>query len=134
MGFADDSEYVGGLQKALVQSAMAVPAKVRTIRGHQEFWYATLLHLVRRPDLRFISIWNPSFLTLLMNRLAEFADRLAKDVPSAKAALSVASAPERHQHLWPRLRVISCWTDANSAGAARHLAALFPHSRLPCAD
>lgn len=130
VGFADDSEYVGGFQKRLVQSVMAVPSSVRSIRDSKEFWYATLLNLVRRRDLRFISVWNPSFLTLLMNRLAEFAEQLAKDVPSARVALSAGSASERHQRLWPRLRVISCWTDANSAGAARHLEALFPHARL----
>jgi len=68
VGFAEDSEYVGGMQQRLVQSVMAVPSSVRRIRDIDSFWYTTLLHLVRHPDLRFISIWNPSFLTFLMNR------------------------------------------------------------------
>src|SRR5262249_30724669 len=69
VGFADDSEYIGGFQQKLVQSVMAVPSSVRHLRDMEAFWYSTLLHLVRRRDLRFISVWNPSFLTLMLDRL-----------------------------------------------------------------
>ncbi len=130
VGFGDDSEYVGGVQRRLVQSVMAVPSNVRNDRNVDEFWYITLLHLVRRPELRFISVWNPSFLTLLMDRLSEVADRLVVEAPKAKAALRAATAAERHAILWPRLRMISCWTDGNSAPASRKLAALFPLARI----
>ncbi len=130
VGFADDSEYVGGMQQRLVRSVMAVPPKVGSAGHVDAFWYATLLHLIQRPDLRFISIWNPSFLTLLMDRLSEFAGRLAIDVPKAKAALGAGTAAERHAMLWPRLGTISCWADGNSGPASRKLAALFPQARV----
>ena len=130
VGFADDSEYVGGMQRRLVQAVMAVPSSVRKLSDMDAFWYATLLHLVRRPDLRFISVWNPSFLTLLMERLPQFADRLAYQAPQAKQALCAATAAERHALLWPRLKQISCWTDGNSAAASRKLQALFPQARI----
>jgi hypothetical protein len=136
VGFADDSEYLGGWQRKLVQSVMAVPASVRKLRDteaswHMEaFWYATLLHLVRRQDLRFVSVWNPSFLTLLTDRLAEHAGRLAHDEPALKPALRATTPEVRHALLWPRLRTISCWTDGNSAPAARKLAALFPQAQI----
>jgi GH3 auxin-responsive promoter len=130
IGFADDCEYVGGMQKRFVRSVMAVPPNIRGTVDMDSFWYATLLHLVRRPDLRFISVWNPSFLTLLMDRLSEFADRLAVEAPKTKAALNTTPAAERHAMLWPHLRTISCWTDGNSAPASRKLAALFPQARV----
>ncbi len=130
IGFADDSEYVGGIQRKLVQSVMAVPASVRKLRDMDQFWRTTLFHLVRCRDLRFISVWNPSFLTLLMERLPEHSDRLADDLPALKPALRAATAQERHRLLWPRLQMISCWTDSNSSAAARTLAALFPHVKI----
>jgi GH3 auxin-responsive promoter len=130
VGFADDSEYVGGVQRRLVQAVMAVPAHVRKLRDLDAFWYTTLLHLVRRPDLRFISVWSPSFLTLLMDRLPEFGDRLVREAPEIKRALCAGTAAERHVLLWPRLRMISCWTESNSALAASKLAALFPQTRI----
>jgi GH3 auxin-responsive promoter len=125
VGFADDVEYVGGLQQGLVRAAMAVPASVRHLQSIEEFRLATLRHLVRRPDLRFISVWNPSFLTLLVEQLP-----LLEDDPAVTSALRAATPGERHVRLWPRLRIISCWADANSAPAARKLAALFPQAQI----
>ena len=130
MGFAHDSEYVGGLQQRLVRSVMAVPSSVRHARSMEAFWYTTLRHLVRRPDLRLISVWNPSFLTLLADQLSEHGDRLLDEEPKLKPALRARTAAERHALLWPRLRLISCWADGNSGPAARKLAALFPHARI----
>jgi hypothetical protein len=37
---------------------------------------------------------------------------------------------ERHARLWPGLRLISCWTDANAAAPAAALQKLFPQSRI----
>lgn len=130
VGFADDSEYVGGLQQRLVRSVMAVPSSVRHSRTMEAFWYTTVRHLVRRRDLRLISVWNPSFLTLLSDQLSQYSDRLMDEQPELKPALRAATAAERHALLWPRLRVISCWADGNSGPAARKLAALFPQARI----
>jgi hypothetical protein len=130
VGYADDSEYVGGLQQRLVRLVMAVPSSVRESRTMEAFWYTTLRHLVRRPDLRLISVWNPSFLTLLADQLSEHSDRLLDEEPGLKPALRARTAAERHALLWPRLRMISCWADGNSAPAARKLAAIFPHARI----
>jgi hypothetical protein len=130
VGFAHDSEYVGGLQQRLVRSVMAVPSSVCHSRTIEAFWYTTLRHLVRRPDLRLISVWNPSFLTLLAEQLSEHGDRLLEEEPKLKPALRARTAAERHALLWPRLRMISCWADGNSGPAARKLAALFPQARI----
>jgi hypothetical protein len=81
IGFEDDSAYVGGWQRRLVQ---AVTVKTPT------------------SDVRLISIWNPTFLSLQADRLPAL----------------------------PNLRVISCWTDANAVAPAAHLARLFPQARI----
>jgi hypothetical protein len=99
------------------------------------FWLATLTHLVQCPDLRVISVWNPSFLRILTDRLVSDATRIhrALDRTSAQrfdAALSAGSAAGRHARLWPRLGLVSCWTDGHSAAPAREIAALFPHAEL----
>ena len=130
VGFADDSEYVSGLQQRLVQSVMAVPSSVRHSRTMAAFWYTTLSHLIRRRDLRVISVWNPSFLTQLADQLSVHGDRLLAEQPQLRPALRAAMAAERHTLLWPRLKVISCWADGNSGPAARKLSALFPQARI----
>ena len=137
IGFDDDSAYVGGWQRRLVQAVMVSP-QVANGDGHLEaFRYQTLLALLRAAKLRLISIWNPSFLLLLLDRIPEWCDALARDlagdrrrVSALLAAAAAGSAAERHHRLWPDLRVISCWADANAAAPAAHLASLFPHARV----
>src|SRR6202035_1674739 len=47
-----------------------------------------------------------------------------------RTALGARTAGERHAVLWPHLHTISCWTDANAAVPAAHVAGLFPHARI----
>jgi hypothetical protein len=80
VGFAHDSEYVGWLQQRLLGAVLAVPPQVRLVDDMDTFRYLTLLFLLRRPDLRLISVWSPSFLTLLVERLPEWWPDLAADI------------------------------------------------------
>jgi hypothetical protein len=158
IGFDDDTAYVGGWQQRLVAASLAAPPAVREISDIELFRYVTLLFLVRSRDLRLISVWNPTFLSLLIERLPEWGDELARDLErgtmcggagdrlpdsvrsslradaararEVRAALRENSAAPIHRALWPHLRCISCWADANAAAAAARLAALFSHARL----
>jgi hypothetical protein len=127
-GFEDDSEYLGGFWKRLVDSTLAVPGDVRRLRDVDAFRYATLLFLLRRADLSLISVWHPSFLTLLIDALPRFWLDLVRDVergtsvlgsrlrplPSRAAELR-RLAPDAPALIWPRLGLISCWGDAHAA-------------------
>lgn len=92
VGFDDDSEYVGGLGRLLVRSLLAVPDQVRYVGCMENFWYVTLLFLLRSRFLTLISVWNPSFLTILCGHLHEWWPRLADDI--AQGALSTPSLME----------------------------------------
>jgi len=94
-GFADDTEYLGRAGW-LARATLAVPATVRHIRDMDEWRQETLRHLLACRDLAFISVWHPSFLTLLLEGV------------------------ENPAQLWSKLRVISCWGDAPE------LARMFP--------
>jgi hypothetical protein len=137
IGFEDDASYVGGWQQRLVRSVMAVPAGIRRVSDMEAFRYLTLLSLVRAVNLRLISVWHPTFLSLLVDRLFEWGDALARDLVAdpkrrdvLRAALRAGTPGERHAILWPRLGVISCWADANAAASAARIAELFPHARV----
>jgi len=137
IGFDDDSAYLGSWRRLLVQRVMAAPPSLRSAADIETFQYQTLLALVRSDSLRLISIWNPSFLTLILERLLQHGDRLLRDLNgepdrarSLRAALQASTPSERHAVLWPRLRLISCWADANAAGAAAALASAFPQARI----
>jgi hypothetical protein len=137
IGFEDDSFYVGGWQQRLLRVIMAAPAALRHESDLEAFRYLTLLSLIRAPSLRLISIWHPTFLPWLVDRLPEWGDSLARDLVSdrrragiLRAALRARTPAECHASLWPHLGLISCWTEANSAAPAARVARLFPHARI----
>jgi hypothetical protein len=102
-GSESDEEILEPIRKRLVRAVQAVPPGVRLT--HENFREETLRHLTRCRTLSLISVWHPSFLDLLVGDLDT-------------------------QKIWPHLRVISCWADANAANAARALAKKFPHAKI----
>lgn len=149
IGFEDDTRYLGGLWRRLVAATLAVPSALRQIADMETFFLLTLTCLLGRRDLRLISVWHPSFLLLLLEAMPRHWDNLLSIIhsgrPPAGVSLPAAVAralrpqparahelgrigphqPDRH---WPRLAVISCWTDAHAALSARTLGARFPHA------
>jgi hypothetical protein len=100
VGFDDDTDYFRPLERWLLRQVLAVPGSVCRVPDIETNRSVTLDYLRRCRHLRFISVWSPSFLTLLMSRL-----------PSGT----------RPRDFWPDLQLISCWT---SGGSARYVAAL----------
>ncbi len=146
IGFESDSAYLGLFGQWLVNSVMAVPNAVKNISDIDAFRYVTLLCLLRQPDLRLISVWNPTFLTLLLDPLVDWWDELLDDIahgtiskqdvnlrftPDPKLARALkACSPSEPESLWQNLGLISCWADGASASYARQLEEKFPHVRL----
>jgi len=145
----------------LIQAVMAVPPLVRLIDDMESFRYVTLLFLLRSRSLAFISVWNPTFLTLLVSRLPEWWLHLAADIaagtlsppaplpadlqrqlaalnrPDSRRAGEIRAifraekeAAVTHSQLWPCLRLISCWTDAQAALYTPELTRLFPQAKI----
>ncbi len=155
IGFEEDSAYLGPLGP-LVESALAVPNLVKHIRDVTTFRYVTLLFLLRQRDLRLISVWNPTFLSLLLAPLPNWRDQLLADIangtitppapldPDVWRRLQRRLTPDPHRArelgdsngfespsgLWPRLGLISCWADGPSATYARALQQQFPNVLL----
>src|SRR5215831_9655880 len=134
VGFEDDSAYLGRWRKRIVDSIMAVPAQFRNISSIDDWRYVTVLCLLRRWDLSLISVWHPSFISLLLDAMRKSWDQLIRDVargtcevasrlplpvvgllesrPDAARGDQLHSArPGRLREIWPRLSLVSCWTD-----------------------
>lgn len=150
IGFDDDSRYLGGFRRQLVEAVMAAPGALRDVGDLKAFRYLLLLCLLRQPGLRLISVWHPSFLSLLLDELPHcWSDLLAdircgtcrvegRDFPaSLRATLRLRPLPKRAAQLdavdprnpvslWPQLSVISCWCDAHARLPADELSRRFP--------
>ncbi len=152
IGFDADTAYLGRLGAALANGVLAVPAGVRTLQRAGDFRHASLLHLVAKARLRVVSVWNPSFFTILLDALPTHAERLVEDLergtctpPDGPSLPALARSPDRAaatrlqaalrgepvdvgRALWPELRLVSCWSDAASERPARELARRLPQA------
>jgi len=154
VGSVEDSAYFPRPLQPLLARVFAVPGAVALLPDVESCRYVTLWFLVARADLAFLSVWNPSFLSLLMDALERHGERLAEDlergvcrppVPDSvelRAALSrmrFTPQPDRARVLrealrsdvrgpvlWPRLALLSMWTDAQAAHAVAPARRHFP--------
>lgn len=139
IGFDTDSAYLGGARKRLAETVMAVPSSVQGARSIETFRRETLLHLLRCRELRLISIWHPSFLTLLLDSLPEFWNRLLYDIehgtdsasPFRRRSRELRLAdPSKPETLWPSLQMVSCWGSAAAAFGLEDIRQRFPNIYL----
>jgi len=153
LGLDHDSDYFSPLARRLLDRILATPRSLARAPDIATCRYLTLRALLALPDLSLISVWSPGFLTLLADALDGDFERLIHDL--ANGTLSVELEPElrreleralpahprraaeiirRHgRHtpqdlgmLWPRLALISCWTDGHAARSLTALTRRFP--------
>ena len=156
VGFDDDSAYLGGIQRRLAEATFAVPTALRLAADVESARYLTLLCLLRAPELRLVSVWHPSFFTLLLDGAWDSGDAWdewlrdvreggcvrAMGMPSAlRRAVDAPPMPRRAEALrhagprdaralWPHLRVVSCWGDAQAALPLAELQRRLPHAAI----
>jgi len=129
---------------------LAVPGAVARIVDLTAFRYATLRFLLAAGDLTLLSVWNPTFLTALLRPLSAWFDQLGADIragtlrppvvldaataaalapylrPDPARAAALARTGGAPRAIWPRLGLISCWTDAAAGQFVPELRRLLP--------
>jgi len=156
IGFEEDTGYFNPLQAWLFSKLFCVPSEVKHIGNIEDFRYVTALFLLAEGKLALISVWNPSFLSLLLQSLEIHKEALLKDliqnsisppqgtmVPKGlKKKLKVdkkrilelkiefAKSTLDYSQIWPNLKMISCWDEGNSQGLARRLKSKFKDCEL----
>ncbi len=158
IGFADDAEYLGIVQRFLARALFAAPPDISQVTDHDAFEYLTLLFLCREKNLRVISVWHPSFFTMLLEALRRHFPSIICDIESGTISSEIGidsklrrifelslrpdakRAQELRQHdvstctglsaIWPHLTVISCWTDGNSEPWLTELIRCFPEATV----
>jgi hypothetical protein len=119
VGFEDDTAYLGRIGRWLARRVMAVPPSVARIQDPDEFRRRTLVHLLADRHLGLISVWSPTFLTLLLDFFLANADevleRLSRTRPRRVSEIrSLLGTGERKGvfgSIWPSLLLVSCWVD-----------------------
>ena len=154
VGFMEDTDYLGGWQRRIARHLLVAPDGLTRVEDPAAFEFLTLLFLVREENIRLVSVWHPSFLTVLLEALPGHAAALEAclrsgqlpaglalpgDVrsplsgrlrPDPDRAVIVArmnlTKPAEVRRLWPHLQVISCWTGRGAETCVARLREWFP--------
>ncbi len=165
IGFPDDPAYLGDDIGDLLRGCFAVPSEVVQVDDPVTARKLSLAFLLQSESLALVSVWNPSFFSLLLSswddNQTEIAEALSSGVLPCKAELpdalytnlqavfgrvSVGRAGAVTNllgegeildclsavsgQLWPKLKVLSCWVDADAKAAALRLGSRFPKARI----
>ncbi len=150
VGFESDTEYFGPVQQWILRKTMAVPPELARVPELEDCIYLTLRFLLQARSLSFISVWSPSFLLILLDRLEQYGERLVRDLFDGRASVATPVSPRltcalsrdvdqalklqamlrsgriEPRDLWPQLALISCWTAASSASMKGEVGRRFP--------
>jgi hypothetical protein len=141
IGFASDEEYLGPIARFVANQIKPVPSIVKEIQNIDYFKYVTLLFLLKTKNLVFVSIWHPSFLSLLLEKLPLWHKELVEDIRNGtlnppnisdsniKKKLLEYIKPDKlrarelekifsdnikaYKKIWPKLKVISSWQNTD---------------------
>lgn len=134
IGFDDDTEYFGPLMRWALNRMMAVPNSVSKAPDMDAWRWQTALHLLKAEKLGLISVWSPTYLSLLMDYIHQNLGALLAALPAAQARRIhrrvQAAGRLTGEALWPHLKLISTWTDSIAANFLPELQQWFPHTPL----
>jgi hypothetical protein len=157
VGFNRDEEYLGPIATRIQSTLFPVDDSIKLAKSPEIFRYLTLLLLLSDARLGLISVWNPTFLLVLMDYLRKQYRQLATDmelgrvtgvslddpavaivnnrmIPDPGRARQVRAACKgkdfNWKEVWPGLQVISLWDDGMAAGYMEDIRKLFPGVHL----
>jgi hypothetical protein len=113
IGMESDTEYFGTFGRWALERLLAVPREVARAPDMAAWRTQTCRALMESRDLGLISVWSPTFMTQLMEAMSEIAGKTL----------------QAHD-LWPRLALLSCWTDGESSRFVRDLRKFFPETPI----
>ena len=129
VGFEDDTAYFGRLEQRIMRHLFAVDGSVKFSGSTEAFYHDTAVQLLQCDCLSLISVWNPTFLTLLCGYIRDEAAALAEELPHCRRRLHAAER-NRFDLVFPGLCLISCWADGSAADEISAVSEMFPGVRI----
>lgn len=158
IGFEDDGEYFGAIEKLLLKNIFVTPAEITLVDNPDNFRYITLAFMLAEGNLRFISVWNPSFLLILMDYMNAYKFRLIDDFKNGMLTLPqrmddalksklmrqlkvkkkrikeldilFSSDSLEYEKIWRKLKLISTWADGNASVHMPKLKEMFKNTAI----
>lgn len=124
IGFEEDAAYFGKIEKYLLDQLFAVDASVKFSNDMAEFYEKTTTQLLQnRKKLTLISVWNPTFLSILCDWIQSNHKNLSQILSKEEQD---ALGENRFDVIFPKLKLISCWADGSAKDSIKQIQTRFP--------
>ena len=142
IGLEDDSDYLNSYLKYLLKFFFAVPADLKSLQDPNEFKRVLSCYLLSSKNLEVVSVWNPSFITILLdfirnNRREILLDLASGNTKTKSGTFNYSFVSEERllkihrgdpwEEIWPKLKIISAWSDASAKSDSQRLKKEFPN-------
>lgn len=143
VGFENDSEYFSKFENMIFKTLFPVSDSIAEIEDIEDFRYVTITLLTAEKNLGFISVWNPTFFTLLAESFFKNSNQIIEDIKNGKLnppngtivpeeistrfkknrkraeelkkITEILDKSRWFKQIWKNFSCLSCWTDSNSA-------------------
>jgi hypothetical protein len=131
IGLADDTRYLSPALRRVLGGRFLVPSDLGSLGSWAGFRHALATWLVSESALEVISVWSPTYLTTLLDGISENRREIAESLSTGFLTVDGVQVPVRRRadvgsvlgsgpgvdwlRVWPRLKLLSCWTDGASA-------------------
>lgn len=120
IGLVNDTEYLDKTTALLMNQILAIPSSVHQIDDKRNFYFTSLIHLLKNKSLSFVSVWSPNYFLILDEFLRNhFTELLAHlrlfSFKRSQELEKFQGSDFTWIQIWPDLTLISCWTDAQAA-------------------
>ncbi|MDF1666929.1 MAG: GH3 auxin-responsive promoter family protein [Planctomycetota bacterium] len=130
VGLEDDSDYLDGLLKTLFNRYFVNTQRFSRTRDPEQFKIQVIAALLNEPRLEIISVWNPSFLQILLKTASQYPDKIKVLLKRPEIPDILARSPVPWEEIWPQLKLISCWTRGAAKEKAAQLKSIFPKTMI----
>jgi hypothetical protein len=127
LSMSSDLDYFPPFLKWFFRSEIRIPQNLKSIKQTDQYDWRLMSYLLEQEELEIISIWNPSYLLLYLDKIEANYEKLRstsirKDLPK--------NFPKDLSEIWPRLKLISTWGDGNSNFDFNKLMKRFPNVKI----
>ncbi len=137
-GFENDDSYFGNAGSRIINATMVLPPQLKQLRDPLAHMNAMCLHMLAAADLNLISVWNPTYLVVILRYITEHREKLLHEMYRGNSPVRINRNRRKWlqsaltdnlfstpwKEVWPHLQLISCWTHgwaASQVPAIHHL-------------
>lgn len=113
----DDRKYLSPSLNLLLSPFLVSNPNDHKGKTSDDFFFKVCRDLLKSPDLEVFSVWSPTYLLSLLNFMKMHKDELKLESTN-------------WEEVWPKLKLISCWTHAQARNSALNLQAEFPNTKI----